>query len=657
MIHTLVPLTMYVVRYEVAHGRPYSKLEELLLKAINLPGPDGGHTFDDLREVFQVHDRLLTEGLVTLIQEGWIAMEQPGAEIQYLVTEEGRKTISSGRRPSNLRVRTKHASIVRERLTGQLARANDLTILTAKELRGSVLNPRKVRSEALTPRVMRTEINGGETERLLPRSDERQEWVRWIDSVSRVSQDLHYLPVRVDLGSGRVLGLPYQWQHLSLPILEEVALRSEEMLDDVQFQEEVRRLMQERAVRAARRQEASEDRDPFATVAATCADVAITARESASLIEDVLRKCTDHAFLAVANLDRRRAAAVRDTVIRLLTAGVKVDLLWSSDGTEEAPREIYNVLSAARAKALRGPQPMLVLNAEPAGIAVDLLLAQTSDGPVAVAGSAFAEPEPEPEPEPGPEFEPETSQNRDQGLGHRVNSLAVSVRITARPVLAALARLSAGWWETVEADQAMLAAHRWKHYGERWSDEGARPASPAPESVGAECPYHHDRECTGEVAIVTGVQQEIMRAELIAEEGRRFLLTDGRMPTDELLAAFTEACGERTGYLYQAFGGSDGWYFLRRQEPGTWTDYRRPDFIPPSPTQRVTGSAQRWLVSSNSADQEPALSFQLSGHIAVMAWERTASAQPQGQPSATTDPSPSSSAPVTVAPAGTRSMS
>jgi hypothetical protein len=279
---------------------------------------------------------------------------------------------------------------------------------------------------------------------------------------------------------------------------------------------------------------------------------------------------------------------------------------------------------------------------------------------VAVAGSAFAEPEPQPQPqpqaepdgEPGQEATPETDQP-----GHRVNSLAVSVRITARPVLAALARLSAGWWETVEADQAMLAAHRWKHYGERWSDEGARPASPVPAAVATECPYHHDRECTGEVAIITGVQQEIMRTELIAEQGRRFLLTDGRMPTDELLAAFADACDERTGYLYQAFGGSDGWYFLRRQGPGTWTDHRRPDFIPPSPTQRVTGSAQRWLVSSNSGGQQPAMSFQLSGHVAVMAWERTASAQPQGQPTATTDPSPSSSAPVTVAPAGIRSMS
>lgn len=621
MILTLVPLTMYVVRYEVAHGRPYSKLEELLLKAINLPGSDRGHTFDDLREVFQVHDRLLTEGLVTLIQEGWIAMEQPGAEIRYLVTEEGRKTISSGRRPSNLRVRTKHASIVRERLTGQLARANDLAITTARELSGTGFNVRKVRREALTPRVMRTEINGGETERLLPRSDERQEWVRWIDSVSRVSQDLHYLPVQVDLEDNRVLGLPYQWQHLSLLILEEVAARSEEMLNEVEFQDEVSKLLQERADRAVRRREVGDARDPFATVGVTCADIAITGRESTEMIDDVLRKCTDHAFLAVANLDPQRAIAVRDTVIRLLTAGVKVDLLWSCDSAAGTFKEMYNVLSAARAKAPRSTPPMLVLNAEPVDIAADLLLAQTTDGPIAVAGSALAEPETERESESEPE------------RGQRLNSLAVSVRITDPPVLAALARLSAGWWETVDGDQAMLAAHRWKHYGERWSDEGVLPGSPASGTAGTagtECPHHFDRKCTGEIAIITGPQQEIIRTELIAEQGRRFLLADGRVPTDELLAAFTEDCDERTGHLYQAFGGSDGWYFLRRQAPGTWADDRRPDFIPPSQFQRVTGTAQRWLVSSNSADHDPAISFQLTGHVAVIAWERTAGAQPQG---------------------------
>jgi hypothetical protein len=602
MILTLVPLTMYVVRYEVAHGRPYSKLEELLLKSVNPPTPDGGHTFAELRDVFKVHDRLLTEALVTLIQEGWIAMEQQDAEIRYLVTEEGRRTIASGRRPSNLRVRTKHAKIIRERLTGQLARASDLVIMTATELRGSIGGPRKVRREALTPRVIRTEINGGEAERLLPRSDERQEWVRWIDSVSRVSQDLHYLPVQVDLEKSTVLGLPYQWQHLSPSILEEVSQRFEEMTKDVEFQNEILKLVQGRGDRNSRQREAEDTRDPFIAVSAVCTDIAITAQESIDMIDRAISKSSDHVFLAVGNLDVQRAAVVRDTLIRLVSAKVKVDLLWSCDESANVPKDIYRVLSAARAKAPQSSTPMLVLNAEPSEIATDLLLTATADGPAAVIGSAFVGQEP------------------------LENALAVSVRISAPAALAALARLCAGWWESTGGEQALLAAHRWNHYGERWSDEGALPASPEPDLAKVECPHRESGRCSGEVAIITGAQQEAIRAGLLAEQGRRFLLSDGQSTTDDLLTAFTEACGIGTGYLYQAFGGCDGWYFLRRQESDKWADYRRTDLAPPSAAQKVTGTAHQWMVSTNSGGQIPALSILLTGHIAATAWERTSHA-------------------------------
>jgi hypothetical protein len=39
---------MYVVTYELASGRPYSKFEELLLKAINESTDTGGRTSGEL---------------------------------------------------------------------------------------------------------------------------------------------------------------------------------------------------------------------------------------------------------------------------------------------------------------------------------------------------------------------------------------------------------------------------------------------------------------------------------------------------------------------------------------------------------------------------------------------------------------------------------
>jgi hypothetical protein len=205
--------------------------------------------------------------------------------------------------------------------------------------------------------------------------------------------------------------------------------------------------------------------------------------------------------------------------------------------------------------------------------------------------------------------------------------LAVCARIASPTTLAALARLCAGWWETVEDEHAMLAAHRWKHYGERWADVGALPASAAPSAEPLECAHHPGTDCSGKIAIITSSAQQVVRTELMSGPGRRFLLCDGRVQADDLAAAFVESCDDQTGTLFQAFGGRDGWYFLRRKEPGKWFDDRRPDFTSPSASQKVTGNASQWLFSSNSQNLSPALSLQLSGKIVTAAWKRTSQAQ------------------------------
>jgi hypothetical protein len=157
IVQTLLPVNRYVVTYELAHGRPYSKLEELLLRSICDATDGGGRTFIELNETFQVHARLITEGLVTVIQEGWVAMQQQGSEMRYLVTDEGRRTVQSGRQPSNRRVRTAYASIARERLTGLLARASNLPLVTGSHLRKA--SRRSVWPAALNPRLLRTSVN------------------------------------------------------------------------------------------------------------------------------------------------------------------------------------------------------------------------------------------------------------------------------------------------------------------------------------------------------------------------------------------------------------------------------------------------------------------------------------------------------------------
>jgi hypothetical protein len=596
MTLVLLPLTMYVVTYELAHGRPYSRFEELLLHSIHKPPRGTGCTFADIREVFQIHDRLLTEGLVTLIQEGWVAMEQRDGEIHYLVTEEGRLTIASGRRPSNLRVRTARASIVRERLTGQLARAADLGIVNGTRLRGTA--NRKVWKEALKPRMLRSAINGGEAERLLPRADERQEWIRWIDSVARVSQDLHYLPVRVDLDEGRVLGLPYQWQHLVSMILQEVEERSEEFRDDPKLQNEIRELVRTAATRNGRPEadEGETGTASFAVATITCMDVALTATESRDMAAQVLARCTGNALFVADRLDRKRASALRDVLISLLARGVQADLLWSSDESDEQIREILNVIGAARTKAAL--PATLTFNRVPSTISANLLVASTPQGPVAVVGSSFLEPD------------------------VADDALSPAARMSDPTILAALARLCAGWWEAAAGEDGPLPAHRWKYLAERWASEGAAPAAHASSALVANCPYGGTAACAGEIALLTGPREATIREEILTRAGPRFMAADGRSATEILGAEFTQTLPATVGSLYRAFGGIDGWRFLRRRSADPWAEQLEPELPKPSQLHRVLAARNQWLIS-RAGEPESALSFLLTGHVAVKAWERT----------------------------------
>ncbi|MDQ0940506.1 hypothetical protein QFZ67_002211 [Streptomyces sp. V1I1] len=597
MIRVLLPLNMYNVTYELAHGRPYSKLEELLLRAVNDAQGPAGRTFRDLRGVFKVHDRLLTEGLVTLIQEGWVAMVQHEQEMHYLVTEEGRLTISSGRRPSNLRVRTSRANIVRERLTGQLARSSDLSLITSQALRRAT--NRLAWSEALRPRMIRSAINGGETERLLPRSDQRQEWIRWIDSVARVNTDLYYLPVRVDLDKSEVIGLPHRWQHLTKMILEEVAERHDDLANDADFQRELSELMRNSAARNGRREAgdtpAPGRTKPYAEAPVSCQDIALTTAESLRLVDDVLARSSGNVLIVAGRLDREGAIAARDLLVGLRDRGVNVDLLWSCEEIESLTKEVLDVLGAARG----GPPKVgkVTFNRTPAHAAADLVLASTETGPVAVVGSGLL------------------SSPADG------DSLSPAARFSDPGVLGALARLCAGWWEEIPGDEGTLPAHRWKHLAERWVGEAAVARSAAPVPAFAESASCGADECTGLVALLIGPQQATVRRELAAESGPRYLVADAGSSADALATQTSEDLPEGVGRLYRAVGGREGWRFLRR--PGdTWKGADALRLPPPSPLHRVAAVGEQWLIEYADA-RNPALSFCITGHVAVRAWERT----------------------------------
>ncbi|MFE3036903.1 hypothetical protein ACFXKY_35280 [Streptomyces canus] len=614
MLRVLLPLNMYGVKYEVAHGRPYSRLEELLLKAVNNAEGAAGRTFDDLKKLFMVHDRLLTEGLVTLIQEGWLAMVQQENEVRYLVTKEGRLTIEHGRRPSKLRVHTRHARILRERLTGQLARASDLRLVTgptAVRATGS----RNWKKYALAPRLLRTKINGGEAEHLLPRSRERQERISWIDSVARLNTDLYYLPVQVDLEKSEVMGVPQQWRSLTPLILAEVVERYEELAGDVDVQEKLSELMRGTAAKGRAEERgvststASSDLGHYAQVSVRREDFALTDDDRHRFVESVLAECSGNVLVIAAAMDVQKAGVARDLLARLRQRGVNADLLWSCDTAETAAQDvpvtgtdaarsdpadqIDRLLGASRTGAGSGK---VEFARAPAQVATDLVLAVTERGPVAVMGVDLL----------------------DSATGH--GRFSPVVRLSDPAALASVARLCAGWWEELRRSGGSLPAHRWKHLAQRWAGEAALLLGTDSRGPFTESRQRPDSECAGTVLLLSGPQAAALREEVQAGRGRHLLLADSDFVRDDLMERITRNPSEDVVRPFRAAGGVDGWRFAE-WVGDAWKTTHSPGPHELSPHCRVTAGDDHWLVEPKGAGG-PALSFSVSGDVATQAWER-----------------------------------
>ncbi|MGV9292787.1 hypothetical protein [Amycolatopsis sp. NPDC003676] len=442
MIHTQLPLSMYSVGYELVRGRPYSPLEAMLLRTVLETSSVSGSTFADLRSLFQVHDRLLTEALVTLIQEGWVAMRQVGQEMHFMITDEGKRTVDSGRQPESVLVRTRRQRIAMERLSGQLIRASELMMVTRAMLRRA--RNGKPFPEGLPPRVQRTKLNVGEVERLLPRSDQHQEWIRWIDPAVRVSQDMHYLPIQVDLDAGCVFGLPPQWRDMSEVVIRLITENASEFDLGPAVGEAVRALARKNNIGTTLNRPGPDAASyEYLSTAIADVDVAVSANEKRHLLDDFAAVATGSVFVVANGLVESSAKTVQELVVLLLKRGVNVDLLWSSEDDDEV------IISAFQRTRGEGGAGKLTLLANTGTVTTDLVLGTAQSGPVAIVGtSVFAQ--------------------ADRGI---------SARLAGYRALTSLARLAAGWWEESSGDDTAVAVYRWRHTAERWASEGARESA------------------------------------------------------------------------------------------------------------------------------------------------------------------------------------
>jgi hypothetical protein len=334
----LVPVAIYSVGYQVARGRPYSRLERRVLEEI---ASRGGVALNLLNQTFQVHERLLVESVVTLVGAGWVAVTS-GREATFVLTEEGKKANESSGEPATVAVTNAAPSrLVMEATTGQLARSGEVQTLSPKEAR--------LKEFPCTPiRILRTSLDESQVQKLLRRAPD--EWVR---SINRplLTAKWRYVAARVDPEAQIVTELPRGWYQALTPILLDVAQRRlEEAADD----EGVAANLAGNPFPWLRSSQQDSDSLPSELAIPVSVVAELHGRSHDDLFAQALAVAKQNVMIASPIVSsggvERRSEAIAAAVQR----GVRVDVLYGDTAEDMSPKDIVASLNQVGYEAAKG---------------------------------------------------------------------------------------------------------------------------------------------------------------------------------------------------------------------------------------------------------------------------------------------------------------
>lgn len=313
----LLPVSRFRVPYDLARGKPYSQLEHMVLNAI----ADGGASLRSLADAFRVHERLLVEAVVTLVNAGWVAV-QGGSQASFVLTGAGHIAVGGDREPVSVIVEAARPGIVvMERHSGQVARQSEAKPYRREELAEVWQTAPRIRT-----RIVRDSVNEAQVQKLLHR--EATEWIRRVGRIEEISRDAHWLPLDVDVDAKRVLGIPPPWRHaLTAPALEAAAASERTAQASA---------APRREARPARRRFLSVTEDDRvqrrATTVLMTADDALLGEEAhAAALDDALQSARTSVALVIPRVDGPdEFEAVAGRCADAVSRGVRVDLLVGS---------------------------------------------------------------------------------------------------------------------------------------------------------------------------------------------------------------------------------------------------------------------------------------------------------------------------------------
>ena len=204
----LLPIGVLRVPFQLASGRPYSYLEELVLTSLS----EDAKSLDQLCALFAIHRRIVIEVLVTLMYSGWVALDPVGTEggNRYCVTLAGKRALGGKERegtglPAATTVRKSGMSVVLERTLGQVARNSEVSWQPRKQLD-------HIWSEALVlpKRHVRDSVGPALLAPIVPRLP--GEWIRDVGVPFPVRQGSDYAVLFANVSQKELLGVPHVWR-------------------------------------------------------------------------------------------------------------------------------------------------------------------------------------------------------------------------------------------------------------------------------------------------------------------------------------------------------------------------------------------------------------------------------------------------------------
>lgn len=344
-----VPLTLIRVEYRASARRPITELDRLVMQAIAREA----RSVSELKDLFELPERLLVESLIDLMNIGLVALETNGNG--FLLTEFGDRNLEQGLRSFGEQLcETELATFLRENLTGCIASSR---IVTYNNEEGNV-----------SPSTgIRLSIPRGTIERLLIQDIKKDGYHFHLYSVESVTpvRDRISFPVSVDKGG--VTGLPGKWSHLQQKLMEAASKQS-----GVNY-----------ISTCPREREAEPEESYWTEVSAREEDLLLTVADHVAALTKAIDQAKSHLLILSAHVAEATLEKLTVHIVSAIGRDVRVDVLWGlpslEDGGPPHARMTKDWLSKVR-RSSQDPKSLLTVNESPLDSDAKIVIWDSEDG-------------------------------------------------------------------------------------------------------------------------------------------------------------------------------------------------------------------------------------------------------------------------------------